>query len=813
MPPQTRSSIKRTTPSSANKVGGPFTQAATAPQASHRTRSATTETKDVKPEPPHRKRARPKPKHEPVVVPLKRVRGKQGGLKGIMNMPVDVFAEITVHLYPVDLVLLARTTKFFRQMLMSRSFVRIWKSAEANVKGLPPCPKELCEPQYAALVFTKNCSVGLLPLKISYLSDVRHMRGRCAAIQPSARWIRYFKFDFASSAAINNLVPGKHPEGSAWCLYNEAKAIKQELNALEREGNKEKTERWSKARRAIVHKRNQDARPLAAFLESIDREHDDELSSIRAKRAAEVRSRLLKLGWETKDIEDNDFDWRKEWWSFVRIAKPLTERAWENILPTLVTHLELNRARRLERELKKRRHERRCKLSDWVYSITANLKPFAQALDVHHPQELNLEGGSTAAELQSMLYRRQPRNPRALRMAFPSYDEIMGWPAIKALEEPDVAPGDFDQVLQESKQMLDELVLEWTKDLEQTLICLLPEEPATSEEEHALSAGDTLAGPIPEYALMFGTGSNMQPITSLPAGTQRLLRADSAFMRRNLVQFYPDDFHLLEVGGTSPIYRTQVAKVAKALLALLGLPDATYLQLQAAGQIFICGRCEKGNFLAWRQLIGHYVDEEKAYASVQQNPRVRSSLVKYAFMHDADVVMPDKPLLRMATKEERAKLTASFGGTEGPFRQCLLCNSIGMSYYHNEARLLAHIRNVSEPYDPYLPRGGSSANPSGEPGRPAGNTKTAAIQQQIDDTVGIMRENITRVAERGERLDVLQDKTDNLAVNAQGFRRGANRVRKNMWWKDMKMRIIIGVGIAILIVIIVVPIVKAVQNK
>ncbi|GJJ12949.1 SNAP receptor, synaptobrevin [Clathrus columnatus] len=109
----------------------------------------------------------------------------------------------------------------------------------------------------------------------------------------------------------------------------------------------------------------------------------------------------------------------------------------------------------------------------------------------------------------------------------------------------------------------------------------------------------------------------------------------------------------------------------------------------------------------------------------------------------------------------------------------------------------------SEPYDPYVPRGGSS---SGEPSRPAGNAKTAAIQAQIDSTVDIMRENITKVAERGERLDVLQDKTDNLAVSAQGFRRGAN---KNMWWKDMKMRIIIGVGIAILLVIIIVPIVKA----
>ncbi|BGP51009.1 Vesicle membrane receptor protein (v-SNARE) [Rhodotorula kratochvilovae] len=129
----------------------------------------------------------------------------------------------------------------------------------------------------------------------------------------------------------------------------------------------------------------------------------------------------------------------------------------------------------------------------------------------------------------------------------------------------------------------------------------------------------------------------------------------------------------------------------------------------------------------------------------------------------------------------------------------------------------------SEPYDPYIP--GSNPNqPGGGPG-PSGsgaaaggsgakNNKTAQIQQQIDDTVGIMRDNITKVAERGERLDALQDKTDNLAQSAQGFRRGANRVRKQMWWyvaprrgKDMKMRILIVVGIAILVVVIVVPIV------
>jgi vesicle-associated membrane protein 4 len=70
-----------------------------------------------------------------------------------------------------------------------------------------------------------------------------------------------------------------------------------------------------------------------------------------------------------------------------------------------------------------------------------------------------------------------------------------------------------------------------------------------------------------------------------------------------------------------------------------------------------------------------------------------------------------------------------------------------------------------------------------------------------------MRENINKVAERGERLDSLQDKTDNLAVSAQGFRRGANRVRKQMWWKDMKMRMCLLSGIIIIIVIIIVVLV------
>ncbi len=46
-----------------------------------------------------------------------------------------------------------------------------------------------------------------------------------------------------------------------------------------------------------------------------------------------------------------------------------------------------------------------------------------------------------------------------------------------------------------------------------------------------------------------------------------------------------------------------------------------------------------------------------------------------------------------------------------------------------------------------------------------------------------MRENLTKVTERGANLNHLQNQTTDLADSAQSFRRGANQVRKKMWWK------------------------------
>ncbi|CAO3652903.1 unnamed protein product [Mucor hiemalis] len=92
----------------------------------------------------------------------------------------------------------------------------------------------------------------------------------------------------------------------------------------------------------------------------------------------------------------------------------------------------------------------------------------------------------------------------------------------------------------------------------------------------------------------------------------------------------------------------------------------------------------------------------------------------------------------------------------------------------------------SEPYDPYIPNA-----QRGEAGG-ANNNKTARVQQQVDEVVGIMQENIDKVMQR-----------EDLQATAGHFRRGANQVRKRMWWKDLKWKIIIAVTILVILGIII----------
>lgn len=74
-----------------------------------------------------------------------------------------------------------------------------------------------------------------------------------------------------------------------------------------------------------------------------------------------------------------------------------------------------------------------------------------------------------------------------------------------------------------------------------------------------------------------------------------------------------------------------------------------------------------------------------------------------------------------------------------------------------------------------------------------------AVKSQIDEVKDVMVQNIERVLERGEKIELLVDKTDRLNQQAFRFESSSRALRRAMWWKKMRCYAIIGV-ISILVI-------------
>ncbi|ORX87944.1 hypothetical protein K493DRAFT_137461, partial [Basidiobolus meristosporus CBS 931.73] len=63
------------------------------------------------------------------------------------------------------------------------------------------------------------------------------------------------------------------------------------------------------------------------------------------------------------------------------------------------------------------------------------------------------------------------------------------------------------------------------------------------------------------------------------------------------------------------------------------------------------------------------------------------------------------------------------------------------------------------------------------------NDHAAMVHQQVDEVVNIMQENVSNVMDRGEKLEHLNYRADELESGSRRFHRRANQVRKQMWLK------------------------------
>ncbi|KZW01118.1 snare-like protein [Exidia glandulosa HHB12029] len=68
----------------------------------------------------------------------------------------------------------------------------------------------------------------------------------------------------------------------------------------------------------------------------------------------------------------------------------------------------------------------------------------------------------------------------------------------------------------------------------------------------------------------------------------------------------------------------------------------------------------------------------------------------------------------------------------------------------------------------------------------------AQAQNELAQVKDIMVHNVEQILSRGERIELLVDKTDHLSGQAHAFRRGARQVRREQFWRNQK---ILAIGI------------------
>lgn len=80
--------------------------------------------------------------------------------------------------------------------------------------------------------------------------------------------------------------------------------------------------------------------------------------------------------------------------------------------------------------------------------------------------------------------------------------------------------------------------------------------------------------------------------------------------------------------------------------------------------------------------------------------------------------------------------------------------------------------------------------------------KLLVVKEQVNDLQEVMIDNVGKVIERGEKVDDLLIKSDNLDQRAVHFKRETRRLKRLMCWKNIKRYLIIFVIFVVILIII-----------
>ncbi|CAE6485469.1 unnamed protein product [Rhizoctonia solani] len=615
--------------------------------------------------------------------------------------------KIASFLNPKDILALARVNKFLRKLLMQRSAKHIWRAAERNVDRLPPCPRHLTNPQYAALVFSKECSsCGITVMRqLDHILGVR-LCNACRAAKivglgyapPSIR-------DYVpTSPNVKNLRTTESP----FALKSDIDELADQFWDLPNDYDHPDVLRWvnKKLRRRL--ERMKHATALARYVHFTSIARDKELEDKKLSRVIEqvlhrlgdafplipihrVCSRLRARGWKNEHMHMVCEDSRKAWYSLVHVSKPVTDRVWERLYPELLRLLKLSK-RRLRATRARNRRSARYKLVEEMLAEMRATKP------------ARLEIADTGLELT--------KNMGTTYMPLPILGELLQYHVFKDLVETDRSLDATKAKFRASTNLINNAISKWRSRFEGYLIDLV------NDGRNARRRDFLMGNELTEETVPFSSQLTTASYAHITPGNNVLFRADSVFSYNgHTPSFYPRSFTsrfggeltvtrplgggvtILDVICSSVEYHAEGVSYASALLKELGRPDASYIEMEALGERLICSRCPSLVVHTWTSLISHVLHAYNCANAIGSGFRQRPDII-YNNVHDWNA-WSERPLARLLSDQElNTHNIATCSYATGRMVECRICNDLAIGCPSSRKFTMLHLRychNILQP--------------------------------------------------------------------------------------------------------------------
>ncbi|KAI0744138.1 hypothetical protein C8Q80DRAFT_1185250 [Daedaleopsis nitida] len=288
------------------------------------------------------------------------LRGKKGGLKDMPGMPLDILIEIFSLMHPRDLLSLARTSKDFRALLMSRNSMSLWKAARQQVPGLPDCPSYLSEPAHANLAFFTHCHRCLKPnvktviweFSVRYCPECKKEM-LCDTFSYTYFFLRMSR-ELGEPSGRRMLTIHLMPAtkgaryGDPYYHVPEVETFKTKYASLR---TVEEKKIFIMEAEDMVTMREEHAKAMGQWKLNQEESRSAELDVIKKARFDAIKDRLRDEGWEDELNDMPSYEHR----SLARLkacrkSQKLTEHAWQSIRQEILEFMERVRTNRLDSE-------------------------------------------------------------------------------------------------------------------------------------------------------------------------------------------------------------------------------------------------------------------------------------------------------------------------------------------------------------------------------------------------------------------------------------------------------------------------------